>query len=148
MDNDRSGEADHRDRANAIVSHMMAHDGFSRWLGITVERVAPGEAVLKMTVRAEMLNGFGSAHGGIQYALADSALAFASNSRGRKAVALNNSISYPAPVRAGDELVATATEVSLGNTIGYYDVVITNHHQRVVALFRGSVFRVQEEWSI
>jgi acyl-CoA thioesterase len=135
-------------KAQRVVEHMMSHDGFSRWLGVSVVSVSPGKAVLTMTVRAEMLNGFGTAHGGIQYSFADSALAFASNARGRKAVALQNVISYPAPVHAGDELTAVAEEVSLGNTIATYDITISNHHQRTVALFRGSVFRLQEEWDV
>ncbi len=136
------------ERARQIVQHMVDHDGFSRWLGISIDEIAPGRATLRMTVRAEMLNGFGTAHGGIQYSFADSALAFASNGRGKKAVALQNVISYPAPVHAGDELTAVAEEVSLGNTVATYDVKITNHNNRVVALFRGSVFRLQEEWSV
>lgn len=137
-----------QERAQRVVERMMNHDGFSRWLGITVKSVAPGRAVLEMKIRDEMLNGFGTCHGGIQYAFADSALAFSSNGRGRKAVALENVISYPAPVVAGDTLIAEAEEVSLGNTIGTYDVVIFNQHRRKVALFRGTVYRLREEWDV
>jgi len=137
-----------QERAQRIVDRMMSHDGFSRWLGVVVKEVAPGRAVIEMNVREEMLNGFGTCHGGIQYSLADSALAFASNGRGRKAVALENVISYPAPVVAGDVLTARAEEVSLGSTIGIYDITVLNQHQRKVALFRGSVFRLREEWKV
>ena len=136
------------ERARSIVEHMLKHDAFSRWLGIEVKSIAPGQAVLSMAIRAEMLNGFGSCHGGLQYALADSALAFASNGRGRKAVALRNDISYPAPVHGGDVLEARAKEASLGNSTATYDIEIVNQHQRTVALFRGTVYRLREEWSV
>ena len=137
-----------QDRAQRIVERMMSHDGFSRWLGVVVKEIAPGRAVIEMKIRDEMLNGFGTCHGGIQYSLADSALAFASNGRGRKSVALENVISYPAPVVTGDVLTAHAEEVSLGNTIGTYDITVFNQHKRKVALFRGSVYRLREEWEV
>src|SRR5438105_4907306 len=88
--------------ATAVVSAMMARDAFSQWLGIRVQAVRPREATVSMTVREEMVNGFGLAHGGIVYSLADSALAFASNTHGRVTVSIENSITYPLPVRAGD----------------------------------------------
>ena len=67
-----------------VVNTMMNKDYFSQWLGIDVVLAAPGQSILKMKIRKEMLNGFGIAHGGISFSLADSALAFASNSHGQK----------------------------------------------------------------
>ncbi len=133
-------------RAKNVVDQMLKLDGFSAWLGIQVLDLSPGNATLKMVIRKEMLNGFERCHGGVPYAFADSALAFASNSHGRKSVALENSISYPAPVMEGDELTAVAKEIHLGNTVASYDVTITNQHQRKVALFRGMVYRLKDEW--
>src|SRR5437868_127900 len=92
--------------ATAVVNAMMARDAFSQWLGIRVQAVRPRQVTVSMTVRQDMVNGFGLAHGGIAYSLADTALAFASNTHGRVTVSIENSITYPSPVRVGDELTA------------------------------------------
>ncbi|WP_456425578.1 hotdog fold thioesterase [Rhodocaloribacter sp.] len=131
--------------AERVVAQMMANDAFSRWLGIEVADVAPGRVEIRMTVREEMLNGFRVAHGGIAYALADSALAFASNTRGRVALALENSIFYPAPVHAGDVLTAVAEEVAAANRVAAYNVTITRADGTNVGVFRGSVYRTKKE---
>ncbi len=131
--------------AERVVAQMMANDAFSRWLGIEVTAVAPGRAEIRMTVREEMLNGFRVAHGGIAYALADSALAFASNTRGRVALALENSIFYPAPVHAGDVLTAVAEEVAAANRVAAYNVTVSRADGTNVGVFRGSVYRTKKE---
>ena len=98
-----------------------------------------------MTIRTEMANGFGVCHGGVTYALADSALAFACNTHGRVTMAIENSIGYPAVVSVGDVLTATAVEESATNRLGFYSVKVTNQGGTVVATFRGTVFRTQIE---
>ena len=98
-----------------VVNKMMEQDKFSQWLGIKISTVKKGYCKLKMSVREEMLNGFGIAHGGICFSFADSALAFASNSYGRLSVALECSISFPVAVHVGDELLCEAKELSLTN---------------------------------
>ena len=103
--------------AQKIVAAMLQEDAFSRWLGLEVLALGPGHCSLKMSIREDMLNGFGIAHGGIAYALADSALAFASNARGRKAVSVETSISHTQQLRVGDVLQATAREEHLGGRI-------------------------------
>ena len=127
-------------RALAIVEKMFQQDAFSQWLGIRLLKVQPGTCTLKMDVRSDMLNGFGLTHGGITYSLADSALAFASNSHGYKAVSIETSISHTKAVRENDELTAVAKELNLGNRIGVYEVTVTNQQQQVVGLFKGTVF--------
>jgi len=134
--------------ANKVVDKMMDHDAFSQWLGIERLEDAPGRSVLRMTVRREMLNGFQIAHGGIAYSLADSALAFASNAHGRKAVSVETSISHTESVHEGDELTAVAQEENAGNKIAFYHVRVTNQHGRLVALFKGTVYRTEKEWEI
>lgn len=124
---------------------MMADDAFSQWLGIDVVEVNPGFAKLQMKVRKEMVNGFNVSHGGIAFSLADSALAFASNSYGRIAVAMENNISFMKKVVAGDTLTAETEELSIGRRIGVYNISITNQNADQVALFRGTVFRTQEQ---
>lgn len=130
-----------------IFETMFANDAFSRWLGISLQEIGTGFCRLQLTVRPEMLNGFGVAHGGITFSLADSALAFASNSRGRHAVSIHCTVEHVAPVRAGDVLTATATEDSAGNQVANYGVRVTNQRDEVVALFRGVVYRKQREWT-
>ena len=92
-----------------------------------------------------MLNGFGIAHGGIPYSLADSALAFASNSRGKKAVTVTTSIHKIEKICAGDILVAIAKETSAKNTMGFYKVNI-KRDKTIVAMFKGTVLRSDKIW--
>jgi acyl-CoA thioesterase len=135
-----------QERAASIVDTMYQKDAFSQWLGIERLSVGPGRCSLRMTVREEMLNGFGIAHGGITYSLADSALAFASNSRGRRAVSVETSISHTAPVHAGDVLTAIAKEEHAGNKIAVYRILVENQKGLLVALFKGTVYRTSKEW--
>ena len=129
-----------------ITDKMMDKDYFSQWLGI--ERVIDGEglSVLKMTIRKEMLNGFGVAHGGITYSFADSAFAFASNSRERHAVSIDTSISHHATVVEGDVLTAIAEEVHLNHKLAVYRVDVQNQNNDLVASFKGTVYRKSTEW--
>lgn len=129
-----------------IVHKMFENDAFSRWLGISVDEVSAGKSVLSMTIREEMTNGFGIAHGSITYALADSALAFASNSHGRQSVSIDTSINHIESLKAGDRIAAVATENALKNKFGFYTVEIKKE-DKIVALFKGTVFRSDKEWT-
>jgi len=129
-----------------VREKMFANDAMSRWLGIEINFIELGTCSLKMTVRKEMLNGFGIAHGGITYSLADSALAFASNSHGVQCVSIETSISHTKTVKHNDVLTAIAKELSLSNKIAVYDVIVTNQHQETVALFKGTVYRTKKSW--
>ena len=133
--------------AEKIVAEMMANDSFSQWLGVDVLEVREGYAQIKMTVREEMLNGHRVAHGGISFSLADSAFAFASNSHGQKAVSIETSINHIKPIFEGDELIATAEKESISKSLGQYIVRVTRGEE-LVGLFKGVVFRKQEEWPI
>lgn len=130
--------------AESVVRGMLAKDEFSRWLGIEAIEIAPGRSVVRMTVRQEMVNGFGVAHGGIAYSLADSALAFACNTHGAVTVAIENSIGYPARVEVGDVLTATAEEESATNRLMFHRVLVRNQHDAIVATFRGTVYKTQK----
>lgn len=127
---------------------MYNNDAFSQWLGIKRLEDGLGKSVIQMTVRPEMTNGFGIAHGGITYAFADSAFAFASNSKGRKSVSVETSISHTRALKVGEVITATATEESCTNKIGVYRVVVTNEAQEVVAIFKGVVYRTSKEWMV
>ena len=136
--------ADADRRARETVERMLVTDAFSRWLGVEVLEVAAGRAVLRMTVRPEMVNGFGTAHGGIVFAFADSALAFCTNSDGTISVALDCTISYPAAVRPGDVLIATGVRETTTNKIGFASVTVRNQDDVVVGHFRGTVYRTHK----
>lgn len=124
-----------------VVDKMMKDDLFSQWLGITVIEIREGYSKLKMTVRPEMINGFGIVHGGVAFSLGDSAFAFACNNRNNLSVALDTSINFTRPVHVGDELTAEAMEIHNGKSTGLYHITITNQRDHVVAVFKGTCFR-------
>jgi len=128
-----------------VVNHMMRHDLFSQWLGIEVLQVSEGYSKIKMTVREEMINGFGIVHGGIAFSLADSAFAFACNNRNVLSVALDTSINFLKPVHVGDVLVAEAKELHNGKSTGLYHITITNQNEHIIAVFKGTCFRTNKK---
>ncbi len=129
----------------AVVDHMMEHDLFSQWLGIKVIDIQEGYSKLSMVVRKEMINGFGIVHGGIAFSLADSAFAFACNNRNILSVALDTAINFTKPVHVGDELTAEAKEIHNGRSTGLYHIYISNQHDHVVAIFKGTCFRTNKK---
>lgn len=141
-------EAEEQALANAVVAHMLAHDNFSRWLGIELVAVRPRACTIRLRVRADMLNGFGVSHGGIVYSLADSALAFACNTNGHVTVAVDNTVSYPVPVNEGDELIAVAEEESTGSRLAFYRVTVARQDGTVVGLLHATVYRTQQKHPI
>lgn len=124
-----------------VVHHMMQQDQFSQWLGIEVLEIKDGYSKLKMKVRSEMVNGFGIAHGGIAFSLADSAFAFACNNRNNLSVALDTAINFTKAVNINDELIAEAKEVHNGRSTGVYLITISNQNNETVAHFKGTCFR-------
>ncbi len=132
--------------ARQIVDQMFNNDPMSQWLGIERILDEPGQSVLRLKVRQEMLNGFGVAHGSITYALADSALAFASNAHGLHAVSIETSISHLKPVKLGEVLTTQVEEISLTKRTGIYLVSVNNEQDERVALFKGIVHRSEKSW--
>ncbi len=116
---------------------MLANDRSSRALGIEIDIPAVGEAVATMTVRDDMVNGFDILHGGLTFALADTAFAFACNAYDIQSFAASAQIEFLRPAMLGDVLTATATEDHRGRRSGYYSVEVRNHHDHLIALFRG-----------
>ncbi|MGN6604308.1 MAG: hydroxyphenylacetyl-CoA thioesterase PaaI [Ginsengibacter sp.] len=129
------------DLTEKVVSHLLENDLFSKWLGIEVIALEKGYSKIKMTVRPEMINGFGIVHGGIAFSLADSAFAFACNNRNNLSVALDTSINFMKPVHPGDVLTAEAKEMHNGKSTGLYQVSVFNQNDHLVALFKGTCFR-------
>jgi acyl-CoA thioesterase len=127
-----------------VVNHMLQNDLFSQWLGISIIKINEGYSKIRMTVREEMINGFGIVHGGISFSLADSAFAFACNNRNVLSVALDTSINFIKPVHIGDELIAEAKELHNGKSTGLYHITITNQKENIVAIFKGTCFRTDK----
>lgn len=141
-------ESDEQARAEAVVSQMLTHDAFSRWLGVELVTIRPRACTLRMKVRSDMVNGFGVSHGGIVYSLADSALAFASNTSGHVTVSVDNTISYPVAVQVGDDLIAVAEEETAGARLGFYRVTVARQDGTVVGLLHATVYRTPQKHDI
>ncbi len=120
---------------------MMENDFFSQWMGVEVLEVKEGYSKIKMTIRKEMVNGFGIVHGGLPFSLADSAFAFACNTRNNLSVALDVTITFTKAVNVGDILTAEAKEIHNGRSTGVYLIMVTNQKEEKVALFKGTCFR-------
>ena len=137
--------SDPNTEARRVVEHMMQHDRFSQWLGIELLDIKTGESCIRMKVREEMVNGFGIAHGGVAFSLADSAFAFACNNRNQLSVALDTSINFTREVRVGDTLTATAKEEHNGRSTGLYTIRIVNQDEKLVAQFKGLCYRTDKK---
>ena len=125
------------EKAKRSADAMWSNDNASKWMGMEIEDVAEGRAVLGLTVQENHCNGHGICHGGVTFSLADSAFAFACNSRNQSTVAQTNIVTFIAPGRLGDRLTAVAEEVSLTGRSGVYDVTVHNQNNVVIAEFRG-----------
>ena len=128
---------DSKERAVKSAAAMWADDHASKWIGMVLGPVSEGTAVMELKVQQHHCNGHGMCHGGVIFSLADSAFAFACNSRNQATVAQHNNISFIASGQVGDTLTAVATEVSLTGRSGIYDVRVTNQDNKTIAEMRG-----------
>jgi acyl-CoA thioesterase len=129
--------------AQAAVNALYEGDRASQALGIEILDVEPGRVRVAMAIRPDMTNGHGICHGGVLFTLADSAFAFACNSRGDPMVAAGASIEFLAPTPRGERVIANAAEVSRSARHGIYDVAVTNAAGTVLAQFRGRCARLR-----
>ncbi|MBL0937877.1 MAG: hotdog fold thioesterase [Gemmatimonadaceae bacterium] len=127
-----------------VVARLMARDAFSQLMGMEVIDAGPGRAVVRMPVRSDMVNGFGTLHGGALFSLADSAFAFATNGAGTLSVAIDMHLGIPTASFPGDVLTATAVEQSTTNRLSFVDVTVLNQKDVVVGHFRGTVYRTHK----
>lgn len=128
--------------AKLAADKLYGSDQASQMLGMTIDSIAPGAAQVSMRVRPDMVNGHGICHGGLVFALADSAFAFACNSHGHNTVAAGAAIEFLAPGRVGDLLTATASERWRAARSGIYEIEVRNDRGEAVALFRGRSHQV------
>jgi acyl-CoA thioesterase len=136
------------DKGQKIIRTMLENDSFSNWLGIELVEYKKDTVLVKMNVREEMNNGFSITHGGISYALADSAFAFLSNSYGRHAVSVDSSITHLAKVQTGDILWARAQKINKGNRISTFSVDVLNQNKDLISHFKGTVYISSKEWEV
>jgi acyl-CoA thioesterase len=132
--------------AGKIVDEMMQGDAFSQWLGIRVISIVPGACQVQMQVTPGMCNGFAIAHGGIAFALCDSACSFAVNAHGRKSMSVENSISQFKAIQPGDVLNCFVKEESLGKKLGVYTAEVINQDEVRIAIFKGTYYRSDKRW--
>ncbi|MGV0924368.1 hydroxyphenylacetyl-CoA thioesterase PaaI [Empedobacter tilapiae] len=124
-----------------LLNAMLDHDKFSEWLGLEVIEVREGYAKLQVAIRPEMMNGVGSVHGGVTFAMADSAFAFSCNMYNNISVALDVHISFTKAGKVGDVFTIEAKEVHSSKRTGIYDIKVTNQNNELIALFKGTCFR-------
>ena len=129
-----------------IIDLMLVGDAYSKGLGMEVLHIEPGQCTMRMQVNEGMVNGFNIAHGGITYALADSAMAFASNAHGFQCVSIETAISHIKKVHINDVLTASCTTLSRNRKVGIYEVMVTNQSDELVAHFKGTVLISDREW--
>ncbi len=127
-----------KERAEKSAAAMWKGDRASAWVGMEIADTDEGRATLTLKIREDHCNGHGIGHGGVTFMLADSAFAFACNSRNVATVAQHNTISFLAPVRLGDTLTADAREITQAGRSGITDVTVTNQDGVIVAEFRGA----------
>lgn len=137
----KRSDPDKQALAERAAKALYDPDRASQALGMRISAIAPQTCTVTMKVRADMTNGHAICHGGLIFALADSAFAFACNSGGEPTVAATGSIDFLAPARAGDELTATAHELWRGGRSGIYEVIVANQAGVRIALFRGRSHR-------
>lgn len=131
-----------KEKALAVYNTMYKSDYCSQWMGIDLVDIDEGYCKIMLTVKREMLNGFGILHGGIAYAFADSAFAFASNSYGRMAVSINGMMSYASSAREGEKLIAVARSLHVTYRTADFDVnIYDSKEENVLYYFRGTVYR-------
>jgi acyl-CoA thioesterase len=128
-----------------IGEQMLEQDAFSQWLGVNILDYREGYCKVGMTIREEMLNGMGKAHGGIAFSFADSCFGFATNSHGRKAVSIEASINHIKALDAGDYITAETLLDHPTNKLGFHIIEIKRDDE-LVALFKGVVYRTRAEW--
>lgn len=134
---------DPQQTAEAVRATMLANDTVLRTLGIGVDNIGPGRATATMTVRADMLNGFGICHGGLVATLADTAFAYACNAYDELTVASGFAVELLAPSHQGDRLTAVAHELSKSGRTGVYDIEVHNQRGQRVAAFRGRSYTMK-----
>ena len=127
-----------------IPEIMLLNDNFSKLLGIKIIKQNSREIILNLKIKRKFMNGFNFLHGGVTFSLADTALAFASNFNGEKSVTIDSSVSYFVKCNTGDILTAKTKEINSSKKFAIYEVEILNQENKLIAKFKGTVYRFIE----
>lgn len=134
-------------KGESIPHKMLSQDAYSTWLGIKILESKIGYVKVGMTIRKEMLNSMGFAHGGITYSLADTAFGFTANTHGKYAVSIETSINHIEALVEGDYIIAEATVDHQKTKVGF-NIVEVKRDDELVALFKGVVYRTSKDWEM
>lgn len=145
IDNSKSNIYNSNMQGEKIPYKMLSQDPFSTWLGIEILECKIGRCKVGLTIRKEMLNSMGKAHGGISYSLADTAFGFAANTHGKYAVSIETSINHIEALEEGDFIVAESVIEKVKNKLGF-NIVEVKRGDELIALFKGVVYRTQKDW--
>ena len=129
---------------NSIIEKLQLNDQYTKWMDMKILEVKQGYSRLEMVVRKEMINGFGTAHGGATFSLADSAFAYACNAYGKVTVALDISISFPKAAKENDILTAEAKEIQSSHRTALYLIEVKNQHNELEALLKGTCYKTEK----
>ncbi len=129
-----------------IIALMLNEDAFSKLLGMEILALSEGNCTVRMTIATDHVNGFKIAHGGTAFSLADSAIAFAANAHGFKAVTIENTISYIKPSFLGNQIIASCSQIHKGKTLGRYTVKLETEEKTLIANVNGLVHFSKEKW--
>jgi acyl-CoA thioesterase len=132
-------------KPTTIPEKMLSQDAFGSWLGIEILEISLGKCKVGLKIRKEMLNSMQKAHGGITYALADTAFGFAANTHGNYAVSIETSINHIEALHENDYITAESIVEVTKNKLGFHIVELKKGEQ-IVALFKGVVYRTSKEW--
>ena len=132
-------------KGELIPHKMLSQDAYSQWLGIKIIDVKLGYCKVGLTVRKDMLNSMGYAHGGVAYSLADTAFGFAANTHGNYAVSIETSINHIEALKEGDYIEAESVIKKTKSKLGF-KIVEVKHGDELVALFKGVVYRTSKKW--
>lgn len=124
-----------------IISHLLENDPFSQWMGVIIKDTGKGYCKISCSVKSDMLNGFNVTHGGIVFALADTALAFSAATFGEVSLAIDNSISFTKKSVTGDQLTATSSCLNITRKTGLFEIKVTNSADELIAVMKGTVYR-------
>lgn len=126
------------------ILELAARDSFSTWMGVKIMELSPNYSRISMEIREDMMNGFGTLHGGITFAFADTAFGYASNWEGKINVALDASITFTHPAKVGDLLIAEARCLNNTRKTGLYRVDISNSEEQLVAAFQATCYKTEK----
>jgi acyl-CoA thioesterase len=132
-------------QGNKIPHKMLSLDPFSTWLGIEILECEIGSCKVGLTIRKDMLNSMGKAHGGISYSLADTAFGFAANTHGKYAVSIETSINHIEALEEGDYIYAESVIEKVKNKLGF-NIIEVKRGDELIALFKGVVYRTRKDW--